>query len=131
VQNGVQAGQTVPHSHMHVMTFPQYIPYLIDLYCKAINMKSTRLAPLQMAKTAALFKPELFQSLLFSAPPPRLLKFDIEKYVEAVSNLRMFNIQRVRKDPIIKGHQVSEKTKVHYGSEYLGFRFMPGGFGNK
>jgi diadenosine tetraphosphate (Ap4A) HIT family hydrolase len=131
VQNGVQAGQTVPHSHMHVMTFPQYIPYLIDLYCKAINMKSTQLAPLQMATTAALFKPELFQSLLFSAPPPRLLKFDIEKYVEAVSNLRMFNTYRDRKDSIIKGHQVSDKTKVDYGSEYLGFRFRPGKFGNK
>lgn len=96
VQNGIQAGQTVPHSHMHVMTTPKYTPYLIDIQHQAVGMVTPALHSKEMTKLSDLFKPILFQALLFNAHPPKLLRFNAEEEVGKFKSLTMFDAYKKR-----------------------------------
>lgn len=70
--NGVNAGQTVPGSHLHIITRPQILSYLIDIGYQMLGKSSPSLNKDQMTSIASKFKPEIFQSLLFDCPVGQL-----------------------------------------------------------
>ena len=80
----------------------------------------------KMAELSELFKPVLFQALLFNAPPPRLLK-----NVGEVETLMMFNTHKNRKNRREdQDRQFSRKTKIDYESVYPVSHFKPRRFRN-
>lgn len=61
VQNGIHAGQTIPHVHMHLLSTPALLPYLIDVYGQMLRMSNATLTPIQMKTLGDVFKPTFLE----------------------------------------------------------------------
>lgn len=79
-QNGVCAGQTVPHLHIHWMNLPRFVPYFIDICHQIVSIATQKaqesLNADQMAEIAAPLKPAILNALkplLFSTSYPKSL----------------------------------------------------------
>lgn len=73
VQNGVTAGQTVSGSHLHLMTTPKFLPFLIDMEYQLIGQRTNSLTAEEMAGIAEKFKPEILQSLWSECSPAKFV----------------------------------------------------------
>lgn len=73
LQNGLQAGQTFSHTHLHLMTRPKLIPYLMQIYSQSLGRDTAILSAAEMHKMGNTFKPLLFQGLLSQSSPRRHL----------------------------------------------------------
>ncbi len=96
VQNGVQAGQTVRHSHMHVMTSPEWIPYSIDIAHQMAGQTTPILDRADVQRFSTSFLPIFYQKLLSNATPPRLLRFDEEKVLYRDKALSLYQLHLKR-----------------------------------
>lgn len=68
VQNGVQAGQTVPHSHMHLLTRPIRIAFLAHVLSEGLGFPPDFLSKQEMQTIRKIILPILYQELTLKAP---------------------------------------------------------------
>ena len=71
VQNGVQTGQTVPHSHMHLLTKPVRPAFFTSVLSEGLGIPSEILSKEKMQAIQNKFVPLLYQELSMQAPVPK------------------------------------------------------------